>query len=270
MDLSTILSDKPLPARTDSTERTDDKSRIEVDEPVGSGPDDEETATTSVAPEAKAEAKVETPAETPAEEKARNEKGQFQKTVPQEALHAERQKRQELERKLAEQSQKPPPSVLEDEDGAFNARIALATAPLQEKLFKLSVKAARNVPGREDYSEITSAFMEAADRDPQLIKAFREADDPGEYAYTVGKQIRELADVEGDILKYGAKKKAEGAAEAAALKTQLEALKAEIATLKAAKEKQARVPQSLNSEQSAAGKDNAFAGPRPIKDILFS
>jgi hypothetical protein len=196
MDLSTILSDKPLPARTDSTERTDDKSRIEVDEPVGSGPDDEETATTSVAPEAKAEAKVETPAETPAEEKARNEKGQFQKTVPQEALHAERQKRQELERKLAEQSQKPPPSVLEDEDGAFNARIALATAPLQEKLFKLSVKAARNVPGREDYSEITSAFMEAADRDPQLIKAFREADDPGEYAYTVGKQIRELADEE--------------------------------------------------------------------------
>src|SRR5688572_791772 len=178
MDLATVLSDKPLPVRTENTENTsaermtDDKPRIEVDVPLGAGPDDEDNAATSAAPEAKTE--TETKVEEKADETARDDKGRFQKTVPQEALHAERQKRQALEAELAKAREaKPPPSVLEDEDGAFNSRLNQAMQPLQAKLLSLSVKAARNVPGRSDYDEITQGvFVAAIDNDPQLKQAW--------------------------------------------------------------------------------------------------
>lgn len=259
MNLTDVLSDKPIPARETVVE-----TKVEVDEREG------ETAVASddqdKAPEVKTEEKVETKPDAD-----RDDKGRFQRTVPQEALHAERQRRQALEAELAKAREvKPPPSVLEDEDGAFNARIAQATQPLQEKLFRLSVKAARNVPSREDYDDVTQAFLEAADKDPQLLKSFRDAEDPGEYAYSVGKQIKELSDVNGDIVAYGAKKKAEGAAEAEDLKTQLKALQAENALLKGAKDKQDKIPRSLNSEQSAAERGQQFAGPTPLKSIFNS
>lgn len=295
--LDNVLSDKETPARTQSA--TDEKADAAAGNASASGSaatdkdegwsDDRngsEGAATSAA-EAKGEEKAGEKAgaskdaqaganastEAEGKQQGRDEKGRFQKqdTVPQEALHAERQRRQALEQELQRlrqgQTQKPP-SVLEDEDGAFSARIAQATAPLQEKLFRLSVKAARNVPGREDYDEVTAAFTDAVDRDPQLAKSFREADDPGDFAYTVGKQIKELADVGGDIMRYGEKKRAEGAAEVSALKDQLKALTQEIETLKASNEKRSKVPQSLNSEQSAAGRDLQFAGPRPLTSIL--
>lgn len=265
--LADVLSDKTLPARTEEA-GTDDKQTETTESEV--------TETEPAAPSAAMETeKPDEPAK--AEEKpvdaaqARDEKGRFkaQETVPQEALHAERRKRQELERKLAERDTKPPPSVLEDEDGAFAARLAQATQPLKEQLFQLSVEAARYKPGREDYDEVVTAFLDAAEKDPQLDRAWREARHPGEYAYTVGKQIKELADVQGDIVAYGAKKRAEGAAELEPLKAKIAELEATVSQLKTSKDKQEKVPQSLNSEQSAAANGNAtFAGPRPLKSIL--
>ena len=273
MDLATVLSDKPLPARTETTERASDvkePSRIEVDVPLGAGPDDAEDAAPSAAKEP--EAKVEVKAETKAEDSARDEKGRFQKTVPQEALHAERQRRQAAEAELAKAREaKPPPSVLDDEDAAFQARLEAYAQPIRAQLFELSIETARSKSGREDYEDVTqNHFLPAIDNDPELKKAWLAHKNPGEFAYSTGKYLKEMADVGGDITKYGEKKKAEGAAEAEALKTQLAALQAEVAALKASKDKQAKVPQSLNSEQSAAGKETQFAGPRPIKSILFS
>ncbi len=275
MDLNAILSDKPTPARTEVAAPDASSTKIEVDEPLGSGPDDADAEQTDAS--APAEKAAEKPAEPPAKEAAadtdaaRDEKGRFQKTVPQEALHAERQRRQAIEAELAKMREaKPLPSVLDDEDGAFKARIAQATQPLHERLFKLSVKSARNVTGREDYDDVLGTFLESADKDPRLMEAFRAADDPGEYAYSVGKQIKELSDVGGDIIAYGKKKQSEGAAEAEALKTQIKAMQAEIETLKASKDKQSKVPQSLNSEASAAGREQTFAGPKPLKSILNS
>lgn len=266
--IADVLSDKSVPARTEKPESvTDDKS--EIDERESAADEIEETAAPSAAKETQKPAEPAKADDKPADTSlARDDKGRFQKTVPLEALHAERAKRQALEKQV-QAAQKPPPSVLEDEDGAFNARLAQATQPLQVKFFKLSVKAARMAPGREDYDEITQAFLDAAEKDPQLEKAWRESDDPGEYAYSVGKQIKELGDVGGDIVAYGAKKLAEGAAQADTLKQKITALEAEITALKASKDKQEKVPQSLNSEQSAAANGAAtFAGPRPLKSIL--
>lgn len=263
MDLNDVLSDKPVPARTEETESaTDDKPGEVV-----------ETEAEPAAPSAaKEQEKPEESKDAEAEAaRQRDEKGRFSKTVPQEALHAEKAKRRELEQKLQELQAQKPTSVLEDEDKAFTERLTKATQPLMERFFKLSVKAARNTPGRDDYEDVAAAFSEAAESDPKLWESFRASDDPGEYVYSVGKQIKELGDVGGDILKYGEKKRAEGLAEAETLKQQIAALTAEISTLKGSKDKQARIPQSLNSEQSAATKGGeSFSGPTPLKSIINS
>lgn len=262
MDLNDVLSDKPIPAREPEKveSATDDKPAVEtkVETP--------EPAAPSAAKE-KPEAEPETAEQKAARE--RDDKGRFTKTVPHEALHAERTKRQELERKLQELTSQPPPkptSVLEDEDKAFSERLTKATQPLMERFFKLSVKTARQ--GREDYEAVAGAFQEAAASDPRLWEQFRASDDPGEYVYTVGKQIQELGDVGGDILKYGEKKRSEGLAQAEALKAQIKALEAEIASLKQSKERQDRIPQSLNGEQSATARSGEWSGPTSLKSII--
>lgn len=264
MNLNDVLSDKPIPAREPVKEEsaTDDKP-VETTQV--------ETKPEPAAPSAAKEMKPEAPQET-AEQKAareRDDKGRFVKTVPHEALHAERVKRQQLEQELNQLKSQPPQkptSVLEDEDKAFTERLSKATQPLMERFFKLSIKSARH--GRDDYDEVVRAFQEAAGNDPKLWEAFRASDDPGEYVYVVGKQLKELGDVGGDILKYGEKKRAEGAAQADALQNEIKALKAEIASLKESKERQDKIPQSLNGEQSATTRSGQWSGPAPLKSIL--
>lgn len=266
MELLDVLSDKPIPARTE-VETTESATDVKPEPVKETAPD---PAASSAAKETdKAEAKPETVEQKP-DARDRDDKGRFVKHVPQEALHAERVKRQELEAKLkALEQQKPVTSVLENEDQAFSERLSKATAPIQEKFFRLSVKLAKNAPGREDFDDVVGSFLQAAQADPRLDEAFRNSDDPGEYAYIVGKQIRELADVGGDILKYGEKKRAEGSAQAEALQTQIKALQAEIETLKKSQERREKIPQSLNGEQSATARgDGNFAGPTPLKNLL--
>lgn len=269
MDLNDVLSDKPAPTRTEVSEGATDVKPDETKVETKTEP-----AATSAVKETKPETKVETEksekTEEEGESRGRDDKGRFVKTVPHEALHAERTKRQALEQELQQlRSQQPPQkptSVLEDEDKAFSERLSKATQPLMERFFKLSVKTARQ--GRQDYEEVAAVFQEAAVKDPTLWDHFRASDDPGEYVYNVGKQIKELGDVGGDILKYGEKKRSEGAAEVEALKAQIKAKEAEIAALKESKERQDRIPQSLNGEQSATSRGDQFSGPKPISSIL--
>jgi hypothetical protein len=268
VELTDVLSDKPIPARTETTESATDvkpvETKVETPDPAAS----------SAAKETKTETKEPEKPETRVEDASRDrdDKGRFTKTVPQEALHAEKAKRRELEQKLQQlQQQQAPPkptSVLEDEDKAFAERLSKHTQPIIERFFKLSVKAARNAPGRTDYEDVAASFTEAAESNPQLWSDFRNSDDPGEFVYSIGKQHKELGEVGGDILKYGEKKRAEGAAQADSLKAEIAALKAEIGALKESKDKQDKVPQSLNGEQSATAKGSSFAGPTPLKSIL--
>jgi hypothetical protein len=262
MNLADVLSDKPVPAR------------VPIEEPVTDvKPEPTETVEPAAAPSA---AKEPEPAKEPAPTQARDDKGKF--TKPQEevdgrtiALREERRKRQEAERQLQElQQAKPKTDFFENPDQALQERLSSQLAPIQERFFKLSVKAAKNVAGREDYEEVAQAFAEAADNDPALMAAFRNADDPGEYAYTVGKQFKELGDVGGDITKYREKIDSQWKGKMSELETRLTALEAENKALKESHEKRAKVPQSLNSEPSAASTAESFAGPRPLKSILFS
>lgn len=263
MNLADVLSDKPVPAREPIAEPATDVKP----EPT---PAVEPAAATSAAKEPE-------PAKEPAPTQARDEKGKF--TKPQEeqvdgrtqALREERRKRQELERELQQlREAKPKTDFFENPDQALSERLNSHLAPIQERFFKLSVKAARNVAGRDDYDEVAQAFTEAADNDPALMAAFRNADDPGEYAYTVGKQFKELGDVGGDITKYREKIDSQWKGKMSELEQRLTALEAENKALKESQEKRAKVPQSLNSEPSAATAAETFAGPRPLKSILFS
>lgn len=264
MDLADVLSDKPVPTREPI-----------IDEPATDvKPDPVQEAAPAAAPSA---AKEPEPAKEPASTQARDEKGKFTKPPEEQvdgrtqALREERRKRQELERELQQlREAKPKTDFFENPDQALKERLHSELAPMQERFFKLSVKAARNVAGRDDYDEIVQAFTEAADADPALMAAFRNADDPGEYAYTIGKQFKELGDVGGDITKYRQKIDSQWKGKLSELETRLNALEAENKALKESQEKRAKVPQSLNSEPSAASSAEKFAGPRPLKSILFS
>lgn len=219
-------------------------------------------------PEAKAETKPDDKADKP-ESKERDEHGRFTKTVPQEALHAERRKRQELEARLeAQTQQKPKTSVFEDEDKAISERVDAALSPYKERFFKLSIKAARNVTGRDDFDAIMDSFADAAENDPRLSAQLRESDDPGEFLYTVGKQIRELADSGGDIVKYGEKKTAAVKAALDTANARIKALEAEVEKLKTAKQDLDEVPTSLNEKSSGPAPKSGEEDPEDLKAIV--
>lgn len=188
------------------------------------------------------------------------------------AIIDERRKRQEAERRLAEVLQQKPeaakkPSVFEDEDKAITSRVDEGTRSLREMLYKQSVKLAR-VTYKDAYSEAEQAFMEAADKDDRLIEALRASDDPGEYIYTVGLQIKELADVGGDFVKYREKVTAGARTELDALKTQFDVLKAENEALKKAQAELDAVPRSLNRQSSGPAPKPGEDDPEDIKSIV--
>jgi hypothetical protein len=195
-------------------------------------------------PEAKVEAKVETP-EVVETKPEKTEKPR----VDVAAIIDERRKRQEAERKLADALKAQPekkPSVFEDEDAAIAARVAEGTRPLREMLYKQSMRAAR-ATYKEGFSDAETAFMEAAEADPRLYEGLRSSDDPGEYIYNVGIQIRELSDVGGDFIKYREKVTAQSRAELDGLKQQFDAQTAQITALQAQLKELEAIPRSLNT-----------------------
>lgn len=277
MDFNDILSDKPLPA---PVEETDEKpAEPEVPEKEPEAPAEPAAPSAAKAEEPAAEAKAPEVEDTA----ARDDKGRFVKTVPHEALHAERQRRMELEARIQELEKldkqppappKAPTSVLEDEDKAFNERLTQATAPLVQRLFKMSVAYARKVPGREDYQEVYDFLNEESKKDPSIIQQLDAAEDPGEFIYQLGKTRKELAAVGNDLTKYRehavASERAKYEQSLQQLQQQYKAAQAELEALKKSKEKREAIPQSLNSEPSAPMKGEQFAGPTPMKNILNS
>lgn len=170
------------------------------------------------------------------------------------ALMAEREKRQQLERELADLKAGKTtgkPSVLEDEEGAFNARIDDGTRSLREQNFNLSMKVARLEYG-EAFKDAEEAFTQAAMNDERLMTALRAQSDPGEYIYTVGLQIKELADVGGDFVKYREKITGSARAELAAKDERIKALEAELASTRQTQSARDEVPESLNRLPSGA------------------
>lgn len=218
------------------------------------------------APEADA---AEEPQEKPSRE--RDEHGRFKKAqakeskpepmVPLSALLAERAKRTK-----EPEAPKPKTSFLEDEDRAFQERASAEIAPLKQAIFQLSVELART--RYQDFDEVAKSFADAAEADPRLWDQMRDAPNPASYIYMVGTQIRELADVGGDIVRYREKVTAQTKAELEETRKQLAAAQAELEALKKAKADLDAVPRSLNSSPSGAAPKAGDDDPEDIKHIV--
>jgi hypothetical protein len=207
---------------------------------------------------AKAEEKTEKPAEKPAETKPRADVA---------AIIDERRKRQALEQELVQlrQAQAKPterPSVFENEDAAIRSRMDEHSAPVREAIYKLSVKTARAIY-KDSFDEAAQAFADASDRDPRLIAGLQASDDPGEYIYTMGIHVRELADVGGDLMKYRDKVTAASQSKVDEQSKQIAALTAELDSLKKSQAELSAVPRSLNGLPSTPVK----AGDEDADDI---
>lgn len=230
--------------------------------------------------EAKAEPEIKSPAKAEPELKAevkdeskdRDEKGRFapkekEKVKPDvAAIIDERRKRQAAEERLKQlETQAPKTDVFSDPDKAIAERVDAAIRPLTERFFQMSLKAAK--AAHSDYEEVVTAFNEAAESDPRLIESLRNASDPGEYAYSVGLQIRELADVDGDIVKYRDKVAGEYKGKLSDAEKLIAALKAENATLKGQKAELDEVPDSLNSVSSGPSPKSSEVDDEPLNKL---
>lgn len=217
-------------------------------------------------------------------ERARDESGKFTKAEekPAEkpvekprpdvaAIIDERRKRQDAERRYAEllaQTQKPSgekPSVFENEDEAISSRVTEGTRGIRESLYKMSVKTARAI--YKDFGEAEQAFSEAMERDPRLIAGLQQSDDPGEFIYTMGIHVRELADVGGDLMKYREKVTASSQSKIDEQAKQIAALTAEVESLKKAQTDLEGVPRSLNSTSSGPSPKPGAEDDEDIKSI---
>lgn len=217
------------------------------------------------------------PTETPKADVARNDKGQFapktetteakpEKTakpepmVPLSALLAERAKRREPE------APKPKTSVLENEDQAFNERIAEHVNPLKETVFSISMDYARLK--FDDFDDVAQVFAKAAENDQRLWQSMRESANPAMYIYQVGKQFKELAPFGGDVVRYKDHATASLKDELSKTLELNKALSAELETLKKSKVELDSVPRSLNSTASGASPSLGEADAEDLRKIV--
>ena len=186
------------------------------------------------------------------------------------AIIDERRKRQAAEERAEraerqlQQGQRPTarPSVFEDEDAAISARVQEHLAPLREGLFYQSMRSAKLTHGAE-FEAAEAAFAEEAERNPQLVAQLRASHDPGEFVYAEGLRIKELADVDGNFLKYREKLTAGHTAALAEKDARISALQAELDALKKANTDLQSLPRSLNKSPSGSPK----AGEEDDEDI---
>lgn len=211
---------------------------------------------------AKAEEK---PAEPPAAEKT-----QEKPRVDVAAIIDERRKRQEAERRLQEllsKQEKPVerPSVFENEDAAIASRVDERTRSMREALYKLSVKAARGI--YKDFGEAEQAFLGAMEKDERLLQGLQGSDDPGEYIYTMGIHVRELADVGGDLMKYRDKVTAASQSKIDEQAKQIADLNAKMEAMQKAQTELDNVPRSLNKSSSGPAPKAGEEDDEDLKSI---
>lgn len=239
--------------------------------------------------EAAPSAAAEAPADVEAKARARDEAGKFTKAEPKEepakeapakettpadvpAILAERRRRQAVEQELAAlraQSQTnpaPPPSVFENEDAAIRARVDEAVRPLKERFFNQSIRAAQAIY-KGDFDAAYKSFAEASEKDPRMIQALQESEDPGEYIYMHGMFHKELAGVNGNLIEYRKQVVGDMEGKLSERDKTIASLQAEIATLKQSQQDLDNVPRSLNSTSSGAAPKAGTEDPEDIKSI---
>ncbi len=228
-------------------------SEPEIDFLNEEAPDDvvlEETP----APETIAETVVATPA-TPAPEVTTTPEP-AEERVPMAAVIAERRKRQELERRIAEyernQQQTQPQSFYEAPDEYVQQIETRATQRLHAAL---EAQAREVYP---DYDEVFNELSEYAEQNPACVPQILQSPNPALAAYRFGKQLRELKDMQ-DPAAYRQKVEAE-------VRSKLEA---EYLAKEEAKRKAAEaVPPDLSAARSS--RDSEVMPDDSLDSILSS
>lgn len=116
-----------------------------------------------------------------------------EKTVPLAALKSEREKRQELERKLKELETKPAPervNFYDNPEEHLNQRFqeieARATARTYAALEAVEKEA------HPDFDEVAAEVIAAAQQHPTLVNQIMQAANPAREMYKVGQKLREF------------------------------------------------------------------------------
>lgn len=186
------------------------------------------------------------------------------------ALKAARERYRIAEARLREleaQQKEQKVSIFEDEEKGIAQRIVEQSKPLREATFNMSVKLAR-LTYKDDYDRAEAAFLESAEADPRLYEQLRASADPGEFIYTIGTQIAELAPVGGNFAKYREKVTAELKQEIAKRDDALKAKDAEIDRLKKQMAELEAIPRSLNKGNDVAPRSTAEADDDDISSIV--
>ncbi|HET6724790.1 MAG TPA: hypothetical protein VFH85_02155 [Gammaproteobacteria bacterium] len=132
--------------------------------------------------------------------------------VPLAALKAEREKRQnferraqELEQQIAEQ-QTPKSDIWEDPDGFVNQRLQAVEQQFNGRLYAALEDAAREA--HPDFDEVFAVVESAAENNPAISQKVFSSPNPAMAAYKLGKQLVELKQMD-DPESYRAKIEAE-------------------------------------------------------------
>lgn len=179
--------------------------------------------------------------------------------VPYAAMKAEREKRQKLEREVQEyqrqlqelrapaQPQQQPQRVeiWEDPDAFVSQRVQAVEQTATQRLYAALEAQAREL--YPDYDDVFAVVQEHAKTNPAIGQQVLSAPNPALAAYKLGKQLRELKQME-DPEAYRAKIEAEVRAKVAA----------ELKAAEEAKRKAAQaIPPDLSSSRNVAGSEPA-------------
>lgn len=214
---------------------------------------DDGSAEVVEAPEATPEPeKVETPA-TPAAEAPTAPAPRKDDTVPLAALRAEREKRQQYERELAELRQKAEqekrPSFFEAPEEYLQTIVAQTQQQANQRLYAVLEEQAREA--HPDYDEVFAEVEDHCRENPAEANQILSSANPALAAYKFGKQLRDRKAMENPA-EYRAKLEAEIRAQIAA-----EAQAKEEAKRQAA----AAIPPDLATVRSASSDNDVAADP---------
>lgn len=184
-------------------------------------------------------------------------------TLEHPALIGERRRRQEAEARAAElearlnsQPAPAPADIWENTQEwqtQFREQVSTeaeqrAIARIEERNIARSATAARSK--YQDFDDVIGTFSDLARQNPMLERQLRDADNPGEFAYTTAKTHMELQQYGGDV----------NALVAARVQAELEKAKP--------KQPDVTIPESLAGAQSARGTTAPAPSSFSLDDIL--
>ena len=256
--MDVILSGAEIPEPTPEPEKAPEPEAVE--EPEKEAPE--------------GEAKAEEP-------EAKPEEPEKEATVPQAALHEERKRRQDADRRYDElqtqvnkllphlmtpkdtEAEKPKVNFSEDPEGFVTNGFQSIERSLQQNLITMRMDMSEAGARRRhaDYDQVYASFEERAKAEPALIQKLLQQPDPAEWLYQAEKHAQGVASI-GNVDDYRANLEKE-------LRAKWEA---ELAAREAEEpaEPVASPPKTLAKARTTASRSTGpkFAGPTPIDEIL--